>query len=314
MQKALEEFMELLMSSPRGFCAGVERAIKVVDEALELLPHPIYVNHEIVHNSHVIKNFQDQGVIFVEGIKDVPDHATLIFNAHGVPPSLVNEAKSKQLRVIDATCPLVSKVHFEAIRYAKKGFDIILIGHHGHSEVIGVMGEAPDKIHLVESPEDVAHLPFPANHKLAYITQTTLSIDDCMAIIQQLRKRYPNIEVPKKSDICYATTNRQTAIKQISSDADIVLVVGSKNSSNSNRLREVAENAGTPAHLVNCSDDLKKEWFNNSHKVGITAGASTPEDIIESISMWLKNNFNVTNSKDVVIVEEDEHFSLPKIN
>ena len=305
--------MELLMSSPRGFCAGVERAIKVVDEALELLPHPIYVNHEIVHNSHVIKNFQDKGVIFVEGIQDVPQGSTLIFNAHGVPPSLVQAAKDKELRVIDATCPLVSKVHFEAIRYAKNDFDIILIGHEGHPEVVGVTGEAPDKIHLVETPEDVAKLPFAEDHKLAYITQTTLSVDDCEEVVVELRKRYPNIQVPKKSDICYATTNRQAAIKKISTDADIVLVVGSRNSSNSNRLREVAENAGTPAHLVNDKSELQANWFSGSEKVGITAGASTPEDIIDGVTDWLKDKFNVSKCEDVVIVEEDEHFSLPKI-
>ena len=305
--------MELLMSSPRGFCAGVERAIKVVDEALELLPHPIYVNHEIVHNSHVIKNFEDKGVIFVEGISCVPENSTLIFNAHGVPPSLVKEAEIKNLRVIDATCPLVSKVHFEAIRYAKQGFDIILIGHEGHPEVIGVTGEAPDRIHLVETPEDVQELLFAADHKLAYITQTTLSVDDCAAVISELKKKYPEIQVPKKSDICYATTNRQAAIKQISTEADFVLVVGSKNSSNSNRLREVASNAGTPSQLVNDSSEIKEEWFSGDEKVGITAGASTPEDIINGVTDWLKSKFNVTECRDVVVIEEDEHFSLPKI-
>ena len=305
--------MKLLMSSPRGFCAGVERAIKVVDEALELLEHPIYVNHEIVHNSHVIKKFQDQGVIFVEGLQDVPDNSSLIFNAHGVPPALIREAKSKNLRVVDATCPLVSKVHFEAIRYAKNGFDIVLIGHEGHSEVIGVVGEAPEKIFLVETLADVDKLTFPEDHKLAYITQTTLSIDDCAVIIQRLKERYPTIEVPKKSDICYATTNRQTAIKQISVEADIVLVVGSQNSSNSNRLCEVAQKEGTTAYLVNDATELKKEWFTGNEKVGITAGASTPEDIIDSVSTWLKENFDVTECKDVVVIKEDEHFNLPKI-
>jgi 4-hydroxy-3-methylbut-2-enyl diphosphate reductase len=305
--------MELLMSAPRGFCAGVERAIKIVDEALELLPHPIYVNHEIVHNSHVIKNFEDKGVIFVEGISGVPDGSTLIFNAHGVPPSLVNEAKDRGMRIIDATCPLVSKVHFEAIRFAKKGYHILLIGHEGHPEVIGVMGEAPEQIHLIETPEDVSALPFGPEDQLAYITQTTLSVDDCAAVIAAVKEHYPQAQEPKKSDICYATTNRQGAIKAVAREADLVLVVGSRNSSNSNRLREVAENCGTPAHLVNCTRDLKAEWFKGDEKVGITAGASTPEKVVQQVIFWLQENFEVSGSRDVVTIEEDEHFSLPQI-
>ena len=305
--------MEILLSSPRGFCAGVERAIKIVDQALELLPHPVYVNHEIVHNSHVIKNFEEQGVIFVEGIEDIPEKSTLIFNAHGVPPSLVQEAKDKELRVIDATCPLVSKVHFEAIRYAKQGFKILLIGHEGHPEVVGVVGEAPHEIFIVETPEDVAKLPFDENEKLAYITQTTLSVDDCQVVADALKERYPNIQQPKKSDICYATTNRQHAIKTIAEEADISIVVGSKNSSNSNRLREVAENKGVTAYLVNSSQDMQREWFKGDEKVGITAGASTPEDIVQEVIAWLKENFQVSDERTVVTVEEDELFSLPKI-
>ena len=305
--------MEILLSSPRGFCAGVERAIKIVDQALELLPHPIYVNHEIVHNSHVIKNFEEQGVIFVEGVSTVPEKSTLIFNAHGVSPALVQEAKDKELRVIDATCPLVSKVHFEAIRYAKQGFKILLIGHEGHPEVVGVVGEAPDDIFIVESPEDVAKLPFSADDKLAYITQTTLSVDACQIVADALKERYPNIQQPKKSDICYATTNRQHAIKSIANEADISIVVGSQNSSNSNRLREVAENKGIKAYLVNCQNDMKKEWFTGSEKVGITAGASTPEDIVQSVISWLKENYEISDERTVVTVEEDELFSLPKI-
>ena len=306
--------MELLLASPRGFCAGVERAIKIVDEALELLPHPIYVNHEIVHNSHVIEDFKSKGVIFVEGLEDVPNEATLIFNAHGVPPSLIRQAKDKKLKIIDATCPLVNKVHFEAIRYAKKGYNILLIGHNGHAEVIGIIGEAEDRIHVVENPEDVAKLTFTEKDKLAYITQTTLSIDDCKSIVDALVEKYPHIEAPKKSDICYATTNRQGAIKLVSKDADIVVVVGSKNSSNSNRLREVAENNGSKAYLVNCAEELKAEWFTENSTVGITAGASTPESIIQEVLSWLKKYFEVTSEKDAVTVEENEIFSLPKIS
>lgn len=308
-----EETMEILLSSPRGFCAGVERAIKIVDEALELLPHPIYVNHEIVHNSHVIKNFEEQGVIFVEGLETVPNKSTLIFNAHGVSPALVKEAQDRELRVIDATCPLVSKVHFEAIRYAKNGYNILLIGHNGHPEVIGVIGEAPHKIHVVESPEEVKDLPFTKDDKLAYITQTTLSVDDCNVVANALKERFPQIVQPKKSDICYATTNRQHAIKTISSEADISIVVGSPNSSNSNRLREVAENNGTTAYLVNSPADLSKDWFKGNEKVGVTAGASTPEDIVQAVIAWLKENYEVSGERSVVTVKEDEIFSLPKI-
>jgi len=304
--------MELLMSSPRGFCAGVERAIEIVEEALELLPHPIYVNHEIVHNSHVIKHFREKGVIFVEGLNEVPDGASLIFNAHGVPPSLVKEAKERKMKVVDATCPLVSKVHFEAIRYAKKGYHIIFIGHKGHPEVIGVMGES-DKIVLLEKSSDVESLPFGEDDKLAYITQTTLSVDDCRGIIDTLKQRYPQVEEPKKSDICYATTNRQGAIKTISQQADVVIVVGSPNSSNSNRLREVAENTGTRAYLVNCSEDMKSSWFSGEEKVGITAGASSPENIVLGVCNWLRNNYNITEERDVITTEENEKFSLPKI-
>ena len=306
--------MELLLSSPRGFCAGVERAIKIVDQALELLPHPVYVNHEIVHNSHVVEDFKKRGVIFVEGVETVPDGATLIFNAHGVPPALVQRAKDKKLKVIDATCPLVTKVHFEAIRYAKRGYNILLIGHKGHAEVVGVVGEAEDNIHVVEKPEDVAELPFSEDDKLAYITQTTLSIDDCKSIEEALVKRYPNIEAPKKSDICYATTNRQGAIKVVSQDADIVVVVGSQNSSNSNRLREVAENHDSKAYLVNSAAELNKEWFDAKSKVGITAGASTPESIVQEVLDWLKANFDVSDEREAVTVEENELFSLPKIS
>lgn len=306
--------MDLLLASPRGFCAGVERAIKIVDEALELLPHPIYVNHEIVHNSHVIEDFKSKGVIFVEGLQEVPDGATLIFNAHGVPPSLVREAKDKKLKIIDATCPLVNKVHFEAIRYAKQGYNILLIGHNGHAEVIGIIGEAEDRIHVIEKPEDVNDLNFSQEDKLAYITQTTLSIDDCKSIVDALIKKYPQIEAPKKSDICYATTNRQGAIKLVSEDADTVIVVGSKNSSNSNRLREVAENNGSKAFLVNSADELDTNWFSTDSKVGITAGASTPESIIQDVLNWLKENFDVKTEKNAVTVEETENFSLPKIS
>ena len=306
--------MKLIMAAPRGFCAGVERALKIVDEALEKMPHPIYVNHEIVHNSHVVNYYRSKGVIFVEDIKEVPDGASLIFNAHGVPPDLVNESKERSMAVVDATCPLVSKVHFEAIRYAKQGYKIALIGHEGHAEVIGVMGEAPDNIILVESPEDVDRIELKEGEKLAYITQTTLSMDDCAQVIAALKKRFPEISEPKKADICYATTNRQEAIKEIAAKCDAFLIVGSTNSSNSNRLREVAEASNDiDAYLVNSAADIKAEWFTGKKSVGLSAGASTPEDIVFGVVDFLKDNCGVKEISEIITRREDEKFSLPRI-
>lgn len=302
------------MAAPRGFCAGVERALKIVDEALEKMPHPIYVNHEIVHNSHVVNYYRSKGVIFVEDINEVPSGASLIFNAHGVPPSLVNESKERNMVVVDATCPLVSKVHFEAIRYAKKGYTIALIGHEGHAEVIGVMGEAPDNIILVESPEDVAKLEIEDESKFAYITQTTLSMDDCAQVIAALKERFPTIQEPKKADICYATTNRQEAIKEIAAKCDVFLIVGSTNSSNSNRLREVAEASNEiDAYLVNSAKDVKAEWFEGKKAAGLSAGASTPENIVFGVVDYLKENCGVKDISEIITRREDEKFSLPKI-
>ena len=306
--------MKLIMAAPRGFCAGVERALKIVDEALEKMPHPIYVNHEIVHNSHVVNYYRSRGVIFIEDINEVPDGASLIFNAHGVPPDLVNESKQRNMAVVDATCPLVSKVHFEAIRYAKQGYKIALIGHAGHAEVIGVMGEAPDNIILVENPEDVAKIELKEGEKLAYITQTTLSMDDCAQVIAALKKRFPEISEPKKADICYATTNRQEAIKEIAAKCDAFLIVGSTNSSNSNRLREVAEASNDiDAYLVNSAADVKAEWFADKKAVGLSAGASTPEDIVFGVVDFLKENCGVKEISEIITRREDEKFSLPRI-
>ena len=306
--------MKLIMAAPRGFCAGVERALKIVDEALEKMPHPIYVNHEIVHNSHVVNYYRSRGVIFIEDINEVPDGASLIFNAHGVHPDLVNESKQRNMAVVDATCPLVSKVHFEAIRYAKQGYKIALIGHAGHAEVIGVMGEAPDNIILVENPEDVAKIELKEGEKLAYITQTTLSMDDCAQVIAALKKRFPEISEPKKADICYATTNRQEAIKEIAAKCDAFLIVGSTNSSNSNRLREVAEASNDiDAYLVNSAADVKAEWFADKKAVGLSAGASTPEDIVFGVVDFLKENCGVKEISEIITRREDEKFSLPRI-
>ena len=306
--------MKIIMTAPRGFCAGVDRAIAIVDEAIRLLPPPIYVNHEIVHNSHVIKSFSDKGVIFVEDLATVPDGASLIFNAHGVPPALVEEAKRRGMKTIDATCPLVTKVHFEAIRYAKAGYDIILVGHAGHPEVIGVLGEAPDRIHLVEDAAAAAKMEFPASARLAYITQTTLSVDDCRVVIDALKQRFPNIEEPKKSDICYATTNRQEAIKIVAGEVQVFLIVGSRNSSNSNRLREVSEAVGCPAFLVNSADEVDASWFRPEHTVGISAGASTPEHVVQSVVGRLRQLFPIDSFEERVTRIEDEKFSLPRFN
>ena len=306
--------MKLIMAAPRGFCAGVERALKIVDEALELLPHPIYVNHEIVHNSHVVEFYKKKGVIFVEEIDEVPDGSSFIFNAHGVPPSLVKASKVRGMKIVDATCPLVSKVHFEAIRYAKQGYKIILIGHEGHPEVIGVMGEAPDAIYLVEKPEDVDDLEFTQDDKIAYITQTTLSVDDCAAIITALKKRYPGVSEPKKADICYATTNRQEAVKQIAEKCDVFLIVGSPNSSNSNRLREVAKaGKGLDAYMVNCAEGLDPKWFEGKQTLGLSAGASTPEKIVSAVVDRLKDECGLSEVSEFISREENEHFALPKI-
>lgn len=305
--------MEIIMSEPRGFCAGVDRAIHVVEEALELLTPPIFVNHEIVHNSHVIDRFKEQGVIFVEDIAEVPDASNLIFNAHGVPPSLVEDAKSRGMKIVDATCPLVSRVHFAALRHAKQDRQIVLIGHKGHAEVVGIVGHAPDNIVIVEDVDDVKALDFASDIDIAYITQTTLSLHDCQVIVDALKEKYPQIVEPTKSNICYATTNRQTAIKTVAKESDFILVVGSGNSSNSRRLAEVAEACGTPAQLVNKASEVDLSWLNNDMKVGITAGASTPEDVIQGVVTFLKDNFEIDSERAVVSTVETEKFSLPKM-
>ena len=305
--------MKIILSEPRGFCAGVDRAIHIVDEALDLLPPPIYVNHEIVHNSHVVDSFKGRGVIFVEDITEVPDKSVLIFNAHGVPPELVNEAKRREMQIIDATCPLVSKVHFAALRHAKQGHHVFLIGHAGHAEVIGIMGHAPDNITLVESAEDVPNLIVPDGKEYAYVTQTTLSIADCQIVIDALKERFPNVIAPKQSNICYATTNRQAAIKTVAQQSDVVLVVGSANSSNSRRLSEVAEDLGTKSYLVNSPQELEFSWFKETDKVGISAGASTPESIVQAVITALKEQFSVESIDSEVSIVETEKFSLPKI-
>ena len=303
--------MKVYLAKPRGFCAGVDRAIDVVEIALDIYGPPVYVRHEIVHNDHVVNELSDKGAIFLDDVTQIPEGAVTIFSAHGVSPLVRTQAKERNLQVIDATCPLVTKVHLEAIRYAKKGFTIILIGHRNHVEVEGTMGEAPDAMMLVESPADVPGLEVPDPEKVVFITQTTLSIDDTSAVIDALKKKFPNIVSPPKGDICYATTNRQGAVKVMTEKCDTILVVGSPTSSNSNRLVEVAQSRGCQAHLINDSGQLSPSMFNESSRVGLTAGASAPEHLVQDVVRWLEQNFSIEFA-DLDVVEEDVQFTLPK--
>lgn len=303
--------MKLLLSKPRGFCAGVVRAIEIVEKALEKWGAPIYVKHEIVHNRHVVENLRRKGAIFIEDLKDVPNGSRLIYSAHGVPPSVREEAKNRGLIEIDATCGLVTKVHSAAKRFADKGYHVVLIGHHNHVETIGTAGEAPDQTTIVESPEDVDNLPFSIDDKLFYITQTTLSLDDVSDITKALIKRYPKIETLPSSSICYATTNRQMALREIADQTDLVLVVGDPTSSNSNRLREVARNRGIEAFLINGPDEIEASWLKNVETIGLTAGASTPEDVVQQCIERLIV-LGVKEVEDVVFTTEDVVFQLPR--
>ena len=302
--------MKILLANPRGFCAGVNMAIECVDRVLKLKGPPVYVYHEIVHNKHVVDRFIDQGVIFVNSIEEVPNGATVVYSAHGVSPEIRHKSQARSLLQVDATCPLVTKVHSEAIRFAKKKYTIVLIGHEDHDEVIGTLGEAPDAIRIVESPEDVARLDIPADHKIAYLTQTTLSIDDANLIIDALKKKYPHIHTPKKEDICYATTNRQQAVMVLSPKSDLVLVVGSKNSSNSLRLVEIAENRGIKGYLVDDVSEINHDWLVGVETLLLTAGASAPEDLVQSIISMLRERYGAT-VEDAHVTEEDMHFELP---
>ncbi len=303
--------MRVLLASPRGFCAGVNMAIECLQFALDHLGPPIYVYHEIVHNRHVVESFRGRGVQFVEHLDDVPLGATLLFSAHGVAPEIRALAKQRQLRTIDATCPLVTKVHVEAVRFAREGYTICLIGHAGHDEVVGTMGEAPESMVLVESEDDVERLELPPDAKVAYLTQTTLSIDEAERIIGRLRQRFPQIVGPPKEDICYATQNRQEAVAQLAAQADLVLVLGSQNSSNSRRLCELARSQGVPAHLIDGAEELRREWFEKVACVVITAGASAPESLVQGCVDWLKQHFRATVEESIVR-SEDVHFALPR--
>lgn len=303
--------MKLILANPRGFCAGVYMAIDVVDQLLDICSdQQICVYHEIVHNRHVVKRFEDRGVLFVEEIADVPDDALVVFSAHGVSPMIREEAAKRNLTAVDATCPLVTKVHAEAIRLARKGYEILLIGHADHQEVIGTRGEVPESIRVVESEDDVATLEVDNPNMLAYLTQTTLSTDDASLIIEALRKKFPNIKEPSSSSICYATTNRQWAVRALAPSCDLVLVVGSKNSSNSVRLTEISENVGTSAFLIDDSTEIKSEWFEDVETVLITAGASAPEDLVRAVIKRLIDEHGGIVEQHYVDREHTE-FGLP---
>lgn len=303
--------MKVLLASPRGFCAGVNMAIESLDLALRAFSPPVYVYHEIVHNKYVVETFRAKGAVFVEDLDEVPIGATLLFSAHGVSPEVRNLARTRQLRAIDATCPLVTKVHLEAIRFAEQGYTILLIGHEGHDEVLGTMGEAPEAILLVETPDDVDRLEIANPEKLAYLTQTTLSVDDANRIIARIRERFPQVVGPPKEDICYATQNRQEAVRLLAREADVVLVLGSQNSSNSQRLKELAKECGVAAYLVDGAADLRPEWFHADQIVLVTAGASAPESVVQECIDHLVQRYQAEVELRS-IRQEEVHFPLPR--
>jgi 4-hydroxy-3-methylbut-2-en-1-yl diphosphate reductase len=307
--------MQILLANPRGFCAGVDRAIEIVERALEIHGAPIYVRHEVVHNRHVVERLHGMGAVFVDELHEVPDGAIVIFSAHGVARSVREEAERRGLRVFDATCPLVTKVHLEVSRYARAGLDVVLIGHQGHPEVEGTMGQFDagfgGAIHLVQAPEDVERLQVRDPACVTFVTQTTLSVDDTALIIEALRRRFPAIQAPRKDDICYATQNRQDAVKQLARACEVLLVVGSRNSSNSNRLREIAASQGATAYLIDGPDDIRRQWVAGKERVGVTAGASAPESIVQKVvarlGEWGGASVNETHG-----IPEHMVFALPK--
>jgi 4-hydroxy-3-methylbut-2-en-1-yl diphosphate reductase len=306
--------MRLILANPRGFCAGVDRAIEIVERALTLFGAPIYVRHEVVHNRFVVDGLRDKGAVFIEDLVEVPDDSTLIFSAHGVSIKVQQEGKLRGLKIFDATCPLVTKVHLEVAKYEKKGQECILIGHEGHPEVEGTMGQYTSEeggMYLVETPEDVMNLQVKNENELAFVTQTTLSVDDASIVIDALRKRFPKIDGPRKDDICYATQNRQDAVKNLSQQCDLVLVVGSVNSSNSNRLRELANKLNTPAYLIDDAADIDPEWLNGKEAIGLTAGASAPEVLVQQVVERLKT-LGVKQADEDQGIREKVEFSLPK--
>ena len=302
---------QILLANPRGFCAGVDRAIAIVERALEKFGPPIYVKHEVVHNKFVVDGLRGKGAIFIEELSEVPAGSTLIFSAHGVSQAVRHEAERRGLKVFDATCPLVTKVHVEVARMREKGLEIIMIGHRGHPEVEGTMGQAEDGIYLVETPEDVSGLRVRDQGRLAYVTQTTLSVDDAAKVVEALKARFPDIVGPRKDDICYATQNRQDAVKQLSLQCDLVIVVGSPNSSNSNRLREVAQKQGIPAYMVDKAEEIRPEWLEGKSRIGVTAGASAPEALVQEVidRIGRKGKASVTVLEGAV---EKVAFPLPR--
>ena len=302
---------KLLLAAPRGYCAGVDRAVQTVERALELYGPPVYVRKEIVHNKHVVEQLRERGAIFVEEEADVPEGKTVVFSAHGVAPSVHAGAAARGLKTIDATCPLVTKVHVEAKKFAAQGYTIVLIGHAGHEEVEGTMGEAPDHIVLIETEDDVERLEVEDPDRIAFISQTTLSVDETTAIIVKLRERFPNIVGPRTDDICYATTNRQMAVRQMAAHCDLVLVIGSANSSNSNRLVEVARDHGAESHLIDNETQVREEWLEGKRVVGITSGASAPEELVKRLVNWFRER-GTAQVEEFDVVQEDVRFMLPK--
>ena len=302
----------LLLAAPRGYCAGVDRAVRTVARALELYGAPVYVRKEIVHNTHVVEQLRAQGAVFVESETEVPEGATVVFSAHGVAPTVHANARRRALQTIDATCPLVTKVHVEARKFAADGYTIVLVGHAGHEEVEGTMGEAPDHIILIESAQDVDRLEVRDPNKVAYISQTTLSVDETRAIINRLRERFPAMIGPRTDDICYATTNRQAAVKQLARQCELVLVVGSRNSSNSNRLVEVAREHGADSHLIDNEGQVRDEWLTGKRVVGITSGASAPEELVTRLVEFFRAR-GTSDVRELEVVQEDVRFMLPKV-
>ena len=306
--------MKIILANPRGFCAGVDRAISIVELALEIHGAPIYVRHEVVHNRFVVNGLRERGAIFVEELSEVPDGAIVIFSAHGVSQAVRQEAKDRRLKVFDATCPLVTKVHMQVARASRKGTKAILIGHKGHPEVEGTMGQYSNHeggIYLIESIEDIANLPVNHNDDLTFMTQTTLSLDDTAETISALKEKYPAIQGPHKNDICYATTNRQQAVRELAKQSDLVVVVGSKNSSNSNRLAELASRMGVASKLIDDPNDIQPDWFNGVQTIGVTAGASAPEELVQSVIAHMKE-FGVTDVEELQGLEENMFFEVPK--
>jgi 4-hydroxy-3-methylbut-2-en-1-yl diphosphate reductase len=302
---------KVLLAAPRGYCAGVDRAVETVERALNKFGAPIYVRKQIVHNLPVVRDLEGKGAIFVDELEEVPEGATVILSAHGVAPEVYRDARARSLKVVDATCPLVTKVHNEAKKFAREGYDIVLIGHEGHEEVVGTMGEAPASITLIGSPEEAAKLDLSGSDRVAYLSQTTLSVDETNDVIDVLRERFPVIQGPPREDICYATQNRQQAVKAIAAKSDVVLVIGSDNSSNSNRLAEVARTFGARAYLIDDESEIDASWFDGARTVGVTSGASAPEWLVDRVIGYFRER-GVEDVETVTVVEEDVHFALPK--